>query len=435
MVLGLLPAIRGGLGELAKTGQHARLIDGYLTPYARAFETVRYFSYLAESLDAYTADPEVLARVSLHPGGGWHPWAYGFVMPLRYAREFRRCAIFRVFQITGALPAVIAKRRFGVPFVTTYGFWYGRLGRSRATGVLRRTVETLGLRAADGVIVTTPELGAHVAPRVGAAKVHLIPNGVDTARFVPVPQRPRRPKNVLYVGRLSDEKNLGEIVEAAARLAGRVELRLTFVGNGPARASLETAARRGGVAAEVVPVVEHRRVPAYPAHADAFVLPSQTQGHPSAPAPRGRVMLPRGLSSRRILLDAELERLTSGLGGVVLEIGAKPVARGRWRPRRDRVRRWVRLNLEPGERPHVVGDAQVLPLRDASVDWVVCVEVLQYVVSPEAAMREIARVLRPGGTAVLAVPFFHRSEEHTSELQSPCNLVCRLLLEKKKKKT
>src|SRR5256885_10221946 len=32
-------------------------------------------------------------------------------------------------------------------------------------------------------------------------------------------------------------------------------------------------------------------------------------------------------------------------------------------------------------------------------------------------------------------PFEHvarRSEEHTSELQSPCNLVCRLLLEKKK---
>src|SRR5256885_8176216 len=28
--------------------------------------------------------------------------------------------------------------------------------------------------------------------------------------------------------------------------------------------------------------------------------------------------------------------------------------------------------------------------------------------------------------------FIDRSEEHTSELQSPCNLVCRLLLEKKK---
>src|ERR1022692_2635451 len=33
------------------------------------------------------------------------------------------------------------------------------------------------------------------------------------------------------------------------------------------------------------------------------------------------------------------------------------------------------------------------------------------------------------------VTHLNRSEEHTSELQSPCNLVCRLLLEKKKKTT
>src|SRR5690348_17511307 len=33
-----------------------------------------------------------------------------------------------------------------------------------------------------------------------------------------------------------------------------------------------------------------------------------------------------------------------------------------------------------------------------------------------------------------AVPGLRRSEEHTSELQSPVHLVCRLLLEKKKKK-
>src|SRR5256885_6847207 len=32
------------------------------------------------------------------------------------------------------------------------------------------------------------------------------------------------------------------------------------------------------------------------------------------------------------------------------------------------------------------------------------------------------------------IRYWSRSEEHTSKLQSPCNLVCRLLLEKKKKK-
>src|SRR5256885_11769790 len=35
--------------------------------------------------------------------------------------------------------------------------------------------------------------------------------------------------------------------------------------------------------------------------------------------------------------------------------------------------------------------------------------------------------------AGVVLPAARRSEEHTSELQSPCNLVCRLLLEKKKK--
>ena len=282
MILGLLPAIRGGLGELAKTGQHSRLLDGYLRPYTRAFDEVRYFSYLRESLDAYTDDPALHAHVRLFPGGGWHPWAYSLAMPLRYRDEFRRCSIFRVFQITGAAPAVIAKRRFGIPFVTTYGFWYGRLARSNISVVLRRVVETLGLRAADAVIVTTPELGAHVAGRVGAAKVHLIPNGVDTALFAPAPRPRRARKNVLYVGRLSAEKNLGALLEAAAGLAGRVDLRLTLIGDGPARASLVADARRLGAPVEFVPVVEHRRIPGYLADADAFVLPSLTEGHPKA---------------------------------------------------------------------------------------------------------------------------------------------------------
>src|SRR5256885_3318517 len=38
----------------------------------------------------------------------------------------------------------------------------------------------------------------------------------------------------------------------------------------------------------------------------------------------------------------------------------------------------------------------------------------------------------PSSTAPYSVVALARSEEHTSELQSPCNLVCRLLLEKKK---
>src|SRR2546426_12345911 len=40
---------------------------------------------------------------------------------------------------------------------------------------------------------------------------------------------------------------------------------------------------------------------------------------------------------------------------------------------------------------------------------------------------------KPAPRIRISSPSGKRSEEHTSELQSPCNLVCRLLLEKKKK--
>src|SRR5256885_16285110 len=50
-----------------------------------------------------------------------------------------------------------------------------------------------------------------------------------------------------------------------------------------------------------------------------------------------------------------------------------------------------------------------------------------------AENRSRLRRLVSEGSANYPGGFIVRSEEHTSELQSPCNLVCRLLLEKKKK--
>src|ERR1022692_3441766 len=41
-------------------------------------------------------------------------------------------------------------------------------------------------------------------------------------------------------------------------------------------------------------------------------------------------------------------------------------------------------------------------------------------------------IILPNSVGLPGFPLRMRSEEHTSELQSPCNLVCRLLLEKKK---
>src|SRR5256885_8443415 len=53
-------------------------------------------------------------------------------------------------------------------------------------------------------------------------------------------------------------------------------------------------------------------------------------------------------------------------------------------------------------------------------------------VGPTVVLAELQHA--PAGEQVVARHHETRSEEHTSELQSPCNLVCRLLLEKKKER-
>src|SRR5262249_55553329 len=187
MSLGLLPAIRGGLGELARTGQDARLLDGYVRPYAAAFDDVRYFSYLNELLSEFTTESELLRRVRLYPGPGGHPWAYAVAMPFRYADAFRGCSVLRVFQMTGALPAVIARRRFGVPFVATYGFWYERLAGSLYTRLLRRAVITTGLSAPHAGLCTTPQPATHPSRPRPRDPPHTIPPPPAPPPLPPMP--------------------------------------------------------------------------------------------------------------------------------------------------------------------------------------------------------------------------------------------------------
>jgi SAM-dependent methyltransferase len=122
-------------------------------------------------------------------------------------------------------------------------------------------------------------------------------------------------------------------------------------------------------------------------------------------------MIELGTTYRRRLLDADLARVTAGLGGRVLDVGGRRSARGHFRLPSGVAA--TRVNLDPGAGPDVVADAQALPVRSESADWVMCVETLEYVEAPDRAASELVRVLRPGGRAVVSVPFLHRADAPT----------------------
>ncbi len=58
-----------------------------------------------------------------------------------------------------------------------------------------------------------------------------------------------------------------------------------------------------------------------------------------------------------------------------------------------------------GLQPNVInGVAERIPLKDQSVDVVFCYEVIEHVLDPVAVLREIRRVIRPGGLVFITVP-------------------------------
>jgi SAM-dependent methyltransferase len=68
-------------------------------------------------------------------------------------------------------------------------------------------------------------------------------------------------------------------------------------------------------------------------------------------------------------------------------------------------RRHLRMDIGYDERGvDLLGSVTEIPLRDGSVDVLVCYHVLEHVPEDRAAMRELARVLAPGGVGLVQVP-------------------------------
>jgi SAM-dependent methyltransferase len=76
---------------------------------------------------------------------------------------------------------------------------------------------------------------------------------------------------------------------------------------------------------------------------------------------------------------------------------------------------YVNLDLFPTSGVDVAADAEALPFGDGVFTRVECDAVLEHVRSPERVMREIERVLAPGGYAHLVTPFCHPFHEYPKD--------------------
>lgn len=107
-------------------------------------------------------------------------------------------------------------------------------------------------------------------------------------------------------------------------------------------------------------------------------------------------------SYRRILLDRDLEESKRYMKGVTLDVGG---GRKRGNFKVPSAATWVVLDNGREFCPHMVGDAQNIPVKSNAVDCVKCTELLEHVEHPEKVLDEISRILKPGGILILSTPF------------------------------
>jgi SAM-dependent methyltransferase len=100
---------------------------------------------------------------------------------------------------------------------------------------------------------------------------------------------------------------------------------------------------------------------------------------------------------------------TGHLGGRLLDLGAGNQPFRPWYG--PLVEQVVAIDVAPAPGLDVLSLANPLPFRADSFDSILCTSVLEHVDSAEAAVAEIARVLKPGGRLLITVPFLYPTHE------------------------
>ena len=277
MILGVIPSLGESIEILTRVGVAPRFINAYLGRYSREFEKTYYFTNANEE-PAFP--PRVFAVPRKTPV---HYALYALLLPFIQRERVKECDCFRVMQLIGSVPAVISKLLYRKPYVATYGFKYTEFARlDQPLWIVYATsiIEFFGLRLADGIIVTTPELKEYVGRYIPQERVHFIPNGVDTEIFKPLPgvRNAEGKRCILYIGRLVRQKNLFSLIEAVSFLSERISL--CFIGEGALERELRDYANEKGVDLEIRPGVPNDKLPEVINEAEIFVLPSLVEGHP-----------------------------------------------------------------------------------------------------------------------------------------------------------
>ncbi len=206
---------------------------------------------------------------------------YSFLIPLIHKKILKKVDIMKTNQMDGSYAAVISKKLFRNKLIIRCGYEWLQFVEIAKRSFIKRSiaylVEFFAYKNADAIVQTSVGARDFVIQRFGVAKekLVLIPNYVNTDTFSPLPI-PREKGRVIAVGRLEDQKNLFNLIEAFKGLS----LHLVFVGKGSLKEALEDHAKKHVVSVEFKGVLPQTDIIKELSKSEIYILPSLYEGHP-----------------------------------------------------------------------------------------------------------------------------------------------------------
>lgn len=116
------------------------------------------------------------------------------------------------------------------------------------------------------------------------------------------------------------------------------------------------------------------------------------------------------VSYRRFLLNQKLDIFfTDFSAGIVVDMGGtNAVSHKYFNFPKEKAGKWITLNIDPEAKPDISASIYDTGLPDNYADAVVCTEVFEHLEDPYSAIREIKRILKPGGLFIGSTPFLFK---------------------------
>jgi len=203
-------------------------------------------------------------------------------MPLFHRRWLKSADIFKTNQMDGSWTAVLAKWLHRKPLMVRTGYTWSLLKKKHNVAKYKQKliglIERFAYSNATIAVVTSERQAHYISERysVSEENIQVIPNYINTQLFTPTESANRYADRLVFVGRLNEEKNLFNLIEAIAKIG----LTLDIYGQGSLRQALEQKAAQMNVQVNFMGVVPNNELPDIFNRYRYYILPSFYEGMP-----------------------------------------------------------------------------------------------------------------------------------------------------------